>query len=103
KDGIRDLIVTGVQTCALPIYAPAFPQLRELHSDLLQLRESRRVKFGSWMDGRKLLSTAALKWVAAAAVLIMALLASLYLVRGRRDRKSVVQGRIVGRHSSETD
>src|SRR5206468_6575225 len=23
EDGIRDLIVTGVQTCALPIYAPA--------------------------------------------------------------------------------
>src|SRR2546421_5258598 len=25
EDGIRDLIVTGVQTCALPIYAQQFP------------------------------------------------------------------------------
>src|SRR5206468_9583167 len=25
EDGIRDLIVTGVQTCALPISIPAFP------------------------------------------------------------------------------
>src|SRR3989440_4568020 len=25
EDGIRDLIVTGVQTCALPICVPAFP------------------------------------------------------------------------------
>src|SRR2546430_12452111 len=25
EDGIRDLTVTGVQTCALPIYLPPFP------------------------------------------------------------------------------
>src|SRR5206468_10157753 len=25
EDGIRDLIVTGVQTCALPISSPMFP------------------------------------------------------------------------------
>src|SRR2546430_13350825 len=26
EDGIRDLTVTGVQTCALPIYTPGYPQ-----------------------------------------------------------------------------
>src|SRR2546427_10616094 len=32
EDGIRDLTVTGVQTCALPIYAPAncSPRVREV-------------------------------------------------------------------------
>src|SRR3989440_9782677 len=29
EDGIRDLIVTGVQTCALPISIGGFPQLLE--------------------------------------------------------------------------
>src|SRR2546430_4668522 len=28
EDGIRDLTVTGVQTCALPIFAGDFPGLR---------------------------------------------------------------------------
>src|SRR2546430_10689131 len=28
EDGIRDLTVTGVQTCALPISRPAVPQIR---------------------------------------------------------------------------
>src|SRR5206468_8016916 len=30
EDGIRDLIVTGVQTCALPICLPAGPRLAAL-------------------------------------------------------------------------
>src|SRR3989475_3981330 len=34
EDGIRDLTVTGVQTCALPIYAPAF---HEGFSDIVAL------------------------------------------------------------------
>src|SRR5205085_8123611 len=28
EDGIRDLTVTGVQTCALPIYSAALPRLK---------------------------------------------------------------------------
>src|SRR5206468_5779076 len=31
EDGIRDLIVTGVQTCALPIYPSSLPVLPLLH------------------------------------------------------------------------
>src|SRR2546421_4330185 len=31
EDGIRDLIVTGVQTCALPIYAPAGASAEEVY------------------------------------------------------------------------
>src|SRR5256886_5247211 len=27
EDGIRDLTVTGVQTCALPIFIPSFPRI----------------------------------------------------------------------------
>src|SRR2546427_9353568 len=38
EDGIRDLTVTGVQTCALPICAPVGRQAR----DALRLREPRR-------------------------------------------------------------
>src|SRR5256886_4671623 len=35
EDGIRDLTVTGVQTCALPIFKRAFRRLaRELHPDV---------------------------------------------------------------------
>src|SRR2546430_13836808 len=30
EDGIRDLTVTGVQTCALPIYAAAVQRVQEL-------------------------------------------------------------------------
>src|SRR5207248_6183549 len=38
EDGIRDRTVTGVQTCALPIFDPAL-QLREFyHWDLAQLK-----------------------------------------------------------------
>src|SRR5205085_6304567 len=47
EDGIRDLTVTGVQTCALPIYDPArsgagahniLAGVRQQLSDLLRLR-----------------------------------------------------------------
>src|SRR5690348_6287355 len=31
EDGIRDGRVTGVQTCALPIFNPAYNQRRRLH------------------------------------------------------------------------
>src|SRR5437899_12231885 len=52
--------------------AKRYSSARRLYGDLLQLRESRPVKFGSRMDARKLLSRAGLKWVAAAVVLVMA-------------------------------
>src|SRR2546430_10784480 len=38
EDGIRDLTVTGVQTCALPIWPPV--HLAEIGQSLLQRRES---------------------------------------------------------------
>src|SRR6266571_5955222 len=74
-----------IRKCLEKDRAKRYSSVRELHADLLQLRESRPVKFGSRMDARKLLSTAALKWVAAVVVLVMALLASLYLVNGRSE------------------
>src|SRR5207249_8950279 len=74
-----------IRKCLEKDRAKRYSSARELYADLLQLRESRPVKFGSRMDARKLLSTAALKWVAAVMVLVMALLASLYLVRGRSE------------------
>src|SRR2546427_1934641 len=40
EDGIRDLTVTGVQTCALPICA-AFPPNRQLHSTWCENRGHR--------------------------------------------------------------
>src|SRR5687768_18461213 len=33
EDGIRDVAVTGVQTCALPIYRPARNDRREVEGD----------------------------------------------------------------------
>ena len=42
EDGIRDKLVTGVQTCALPIYTPIgylIPGL-SLHDELIQLTYS---------------------------------------------------------------
>src|SRR2546430_2679826 len=41
EDGIRDLTVTGVQTCALPIFQPA---ARERHQALVDGREDRDEK-----------------------------------------------------------
>src|SRR2546428_8467059 len=61
EDGIRDLIVTGVQTCALPIYAPqglggrdprpppprpALPPLSGCVAAALHLRRRRRRQRG---------------------------------------------------------
>src|SRR6266516_7165430 len=74
-----------IRKCIEKDRAKRYSSVRELYTDLLQLRESRPVKFGSRMDARKLLSRAALKWVAAVVVLVMALVASLYLVNGRGD------------------
>ncbi len=74
-----------IRKCLEKDRAKRYSSVRELYTDLLQLRESRPVKFGSRMDARKLLSRAALKWVAAVVVLVMALVASLYLVNGRGD------------------
>src|SRR5690606_39770201 len=37
EDGIRDFHVTGVQTCALPIYVRSQPELKALFSDLSNL------------------------------------------------------------------
>ena len=62
-----------------------YSSARELYTDLLQLRENRPLAFGFKMDRRKFLFTAALRWVAAAALLVTALIASLYLIRGRGD------------------
>src|SRR2546421_78078 len=43
EDGIRDLIVTGVQTCALPISYAVFCLKKEEHTSELQSRS------GFWM------------------------------------------------------
>src|SRR5204863_5686410 len=51
EDGIRDLYVTGVQTCALPILksmAPAKPRLRILRSKELE-RSMRNLGFAGAM------------------------------------------------------
>src|SRR2546430_3943437 len=43
EDGIRDLTVTGVQTCALPIYVASMPHcIRVIASSLQKLSEKRR-------------------------------------------------------------
>src|SRR3712207_9537161 len=70
EDGIRDIGVTGVQTCALPI----LPVLGDLGLRLrLRLRRRRlgRLRLGLLRRGRRRLG------------------------RGRRDRKSVVWGKSV--------
>ena len=36
EDGIRDIGVTGVQTCALPIFNPVHPQVSALLTGILQ-------------------------------------------------------------------
>src|SRR2546421_8845318 len=71
EDGIRDLIVTGVQTCALPICNAAFPPVREqvgmLHYgervDVLAKRNDYakvRTNAGAvgWVDSRQLMEPA---------------------------------------------
>src|SRR2546421_1537291 len=47
EDGIRDLIVTGVQTCALPIYSPANarPRPSSSSSGCIEARKPTRPKF----------------------------------------------------------
>src|SRR5207302_4150672 len=37
EDGIRDFHVTGVQTCALPIYTDAIPEMKGLKPDVALL------------------------------------------------------------------
>src|SRR5437762_10157298 len=41
EDGIRDTSVTGVQTCALPILAPAKQAFRDIEEDLLFVLDER--------------------------------------------------------------
>src|SRR5690606_39474378 len=36
EDGIRDFHVTGVQTCALPIFAGAIPKKQRLYNEILK-------------------------------------------------------------------
>src|SRR2546427_13141486 len=62
EDGIRDLTVTGVQTCALPIYFPAPEALKDaaaraIHDDVNQyaitwgakrLRDALARKYAEW-------------------------------------------------------
>src|SRR5205085_7788379 len=50
EDGIRDLTVTGVQTCALPISAPVFQEhhgVRPPHGDLTQFARIRARAIGA--------------------------------------------------------
>src|SRR5205823_12095812 len=42
EDGIRDKLVTGVQTCALPIYEEALPSQRRRRSWVRHLSRRRR-------------------------------------------------------------
>src|SRR5207244_8943606 len=44
EDGIRDDLVTGVQTCALPIYDQ--PRTRRHHGDVRRLSRRRLLGFG---------------------------------------------------------
>src|SRR3989475_7859343 len=52
EDGIRDLTVTGVQTCALPIYVPSFRRPVQLEEGPLDLRDDAPVEPG--MNGKGL-------------------------------------------------
>src|SRR2546430_4182353 len=58
EDGIRDLTVTGVQTCALPIYAGIFSTATDL------ARICRMLLDGGALDGRRILKpqTVHLMW-----------------------------------------
>src|SRR5256886_4415570 len=47
EDGIRDLTVTGVQTCALPIWWP-LQMARELDDAILSLRTN-ELELGLWV------------------------------------------------------
>src|SRR3989449_2096963 len=52
EDGIRDVAVTGVQTCALPILARASAELSGLPTDVMALAQAmdrgRRSGVGTW-------------------------------------------------------
>src|SRR3989449_2553316 len=52
EDGIRDVAVTGVQTCALPIVARASAELSGLPTDVMALAQAvdrgRRSGVGTW-------------------------------------------------------
>src|SRR5206468_8921653 len=48
EDGIRDLIVTGVQTCALPIYRSSKDRLAGLEKQLAELSEKRTALRSRW-------------------------------------------------------
>src|SRR5206468_8059402 len=54
EDGIRDLIVTGVQTCALPISVPGGPGMTAAHDDLLfqaEIKEAVRNAYAAIPSG----------------------------------------------------
>src|SRR3989440_417072 len=68
EDGIRDLIVTGVQTCALPIsFAPAAPPVSQRDSTVLRVlaindfHGALEARIWPWSDGRPVGGAAALK------------------------------------------
>src|SRR5207248_7700666 len=48
EDGIRDRTVTGVQTCALPIFALAGAPLTVTWSASMARRMTERLKSGAW-------------------------------------------------------
>src|SRR5438270_9861089 len=52
EDGIRDLTVTGVQTCALPISRRSVLVVREEPSRSNSPSSSTRRSFGCWASGR---------------------------------------------------
>src|SRR3712207_7994782 len=57
EDGIRDIGVTGVQTCALPIFPPSFGNtqvsrdfLRRIAEQMVPDRVAVEFRNGTWLD-----------------------------------------------------
>src|SRR5688572_32584488 len=67
EDGIRDLTVTGVQTCALPILSPQVPQggsTGTRQKKTLRKRPVRTLEKGAGQEGRySNLSESEKRWV----------------------------------------
>mgnify|MGYP000282330052 CR=1 FL=1 len=72
EDGIRDFHVTGVQTCALPIYKPedAIECYQSFHSKLKELKSSNTSDFGNMLKKWREVNDTVKKFLAKDSVLV---------------------------------